>query len=126
MSGERTPWMERLAREEDNLRSALVWSRLADSVADREIGLRLAGALIWYWNFSGAGRRGARADRGRRWLEAGMPHPTRGPERCTAPVSSRGLPETSRWLENGRRRAKRSGEPWGTKGDLPIHFSHCP
>lgn len=54
MSGERRRWMARLAREEDNLRSALIWSRHADSVADREIGLRLAGALSWYWNFSGA------------------------------------------------------------------------
>src|SRR6266516_5653624 len=44
---EREVWMERLDREEANLRAALAWCK-ADSNAV-QIGLRLVGALSFYW-----------------------------------------------------------------------------
>ena len=48
---ERTVWLKRLAAEADNLRAALEWSRVEPDGA--RIELRLAGALSWFWYFSG-------------------------------------------------------------------------
>jgi predicted ATPase/DNA-binding CsgD family transcriptional regulator len=45
-SAERWAWLARLDVERDNLRAALVWGQ---AQSDGEIGLRLAGALSWYW-----------------------------------------------------------------------------
>ncbi len=44
--------MRRLGLDEDNFRSALEWS--TTSAASRCAGVRLAGALGWYWIFRGA------------------------------------------------------------------------
>src|SRR6266702_2831716 len=44
---EREVWMERLDREEANLRAALAWSKADKSAV--QTGLRLGGALAFYW-----------------------------------------------------------------------------
>ena len=46
--------VERLEREDDNFRQALRWAFDSGSPDAEEIGLRLAGALGWYWFLHGA------------------------------------------------------------------------
>lgn len=48
---ERALWMRRLDIEQNNLRAALEWSLSSHGHADN--GLRLAGALMYYWNQRG-------------------------------------------------------------------------
>ena len=60
-SGERGPWLERLDKEQYNLRAALEWS--TSRLGDPEIALRLAGALGWYWYFR------SRLSEGCEWIE---------------------------------------------------------
>ena len=43
-------WMDRLEREHDNLRAALAWSEAQEQ---GEVGLRLGGALWWFWHVRG-------------------------------------------------------------------------
>src|ERR1700694_520807 len=59
---EREVWLERLSREDVNLRAALAWCKATPDAV--EIGLRLAGALCYYWFLQSSLREG------RRWLEA--------------------------------------------------------
>jgi hypothetical protein len=59
--GERDAWMERLAREDANLRAALTWCTEHDDAV--HLGLRLAGALAFYWVLTGS------LPEGRSWLE---------------------------------------------------------
>ena len=66
LSGKRGPWLERLAQNQDNLRAALSWSRRAAEASARELGLRLAGTLCWFWNLRGA------VSEGLDWLEAAL------------------------------------------------------
>jgi predicted ATPase len=47
-SSERGNWLERLDADYPNLLSALSWCRAENEIV---LGLRLAGALSWYWNF---------------------------------------------------------------------------
>jgi non-specific serine/threonine protein kinase len=60
----RRRWLNRLANEHDNLRAALAWS-CAESPRG-ETGLRLAGALLWFWFHQGY------LSEGRRWLEGAL------------------------------------------------------
>jgi predicted ATPase/DNA-binding SARP family transcriptional activator len=53
-------WFKRLEVERDNLRAALAWSLESEEV---EAGLRLAGALRWFWFVRGC------MSEGREWLE---------------------------------------------------------
>jgi predicted ATPase len=48
-------WFNRLESELDNLRTGLDWS---ESSMDTETGLRLAGALRWFWDLRGHAREG--------------------------------------------------------------------
>jgi predicted ATPase len=59
---ERESWLERLESEEANLRVALAWCEASQDAV--ETGLRLAGALAWYWFLRGS------LHEGRTWLEA--------------------------------------------------------
>lgn len=52
-------WLDRLDSESGNLRSALTW--VIERSPDVETGLRLVGALMWYWTIRG------RLGEGRRW-----------------------------------------------------------
>jgi predicted ATPase len=54
-------WLERLSREDANLRAALTWSKANQDAV--ETGLRLAGVLYFYWFLLGSLREG------RTWLE---------------------------------------------------------
>jgi len=72
---DREMWLARMDRELDNLRAALAWGTQParrqgeDGTQGRErrdVGLRLAGALAWYWVVRG------RLQEGRQWAEAAL------------------------------------------------------
>jgi predicted ATPase/DNA-binding SARP family transcriptional activator len=63
-SGDQDGWLERLRREQENLRAALRWS--LDDGRDEEIGVRLAAAMRWFWPHQGYLREG------RAWLEQAL------------------------------------------------------
>lgn len=46
---EQTEWLTRLREDHDNFRAALAWSR-GNQATGLDIGMRLAGALGWFWN----------------------------------------------------------------------------
>jgi len=62
MGAARTAWLDRLEMELDNVRAALHWSRQAED----DMGLRLAGALGWFWFMRG------HLSEGRVWLDAAI------------------------------------------------------
>jgi non-specific serine/threonine protein kinase len=51
-------WIQRLAREHDNIRAALDWCAAADDPQVLELGLRLGGALWLFWRVRGFVREG--------------------------------------------------------------------
>ncbi|MCC6189407.1 MAG: helix-turn-helix domain-containing protein [Anaerolineales bacterium] len=55
-------WLKRLAGEHPNLNAALAWSLAAPLSRGLDTGMRLAGALGWYWHLRGHWREG------RQWL----------------------------------------------------------
>jgi predicted ATPase/Tfp pilus assembly protein PilF len=59
-------WLERLEVEHDNLRAALRWMQERDAV---QTGLRLAGALWWFWVMRGY------LSEGRKWLADTLSQP---------------------------------------------------
>jgi predicted ATPase/DNA-binding XRE family transcriptional regulator len=63
-AGEKSVWLARLERENDNLRAALAWSLQHEGTP--EMALRLAGALVSFWTE----RR--HLSEGRRWLERAL------------------------------------------------------
>jgi predicted ATPase/DNA-binding CsgD family transcriptional regulator len=56
-------WLDRLEREHDNLRAALHWLIEQE---EREMALRLCGALSWFWRVR------AHASEGRQWLKRAL------------------------------------------------------
>ena len=68
-------WLERLEREHDNLRAAITWAFERDRA---EIGLRLAGALMRFWEVRGHFREG------RGWLERTLSRWPDGPAAARA------------------------------------------
>jgi predicted ATPase/DNA-binding SARP family transcriptional activator/DNA-binding CsgD family transcriptional regulator len=58
-----TQWYERLEEEHDNIRAALAYSLEG---AEPELGLRLAGAIWWFWHRHG------HVSEGLRWLERAL------------------------------------------------------
>lgn len=64
MAPRRERWLRRIDTELDNLRAVLLWSQA--ETGDPEIGLRMAGALHWFWYFRG------HITEGRDWLERAL------------------------------------------------------
>jgi predicted ATPase/DNA-binding CsgD family transcriptional regulator len=130
MSGERAASMQQLATEQDNLRAALAWSLRAPDPGDVVVGLRLAGALGFFWNFRGE------AAEGLDWLEALL---ARGQDSAAA-VRAKALYAAAElgWLAGrvtvARARAEESEALWRAVGDkrwlgytlqsLPMTIGH--
>jgi non-specific serine/threonine protein kinase len=51
MGARQVEWLDRLEAEQENLRAALEWSQAPGG--DTEVGLRMSGALLWYWQTRG-------------------------------------------------------------------------
>src|SRR5262249_59673136 len=62
-------WVQRLADDRQNFRTALAWSL----GADHGLALRLAGGLSWFWHIL------SNLTEGRRWLEQALATPGGGP-----------------------------------------------
>lgn len=65
---EQVAWLRRLETDIPNLRAALAWSLREDKAdpLDREWGLRLAGALSWFWHLR------TRFDEARNWCDRAL------------------------------------------------------
>jgi len=114
-------WLERLLADHDNLRVALESSRADET--EPEVGLRLAGALLWFWFIR------AHTREGREWLEGAL---SRG-RGASAPARAKALSGagTMAWrlddyesasarLEEGIGLFQQLGDKWGL--GLALHF----
>jgi predicted ATPase/class 3 adenylate cyclase len=71
-------WLTRLDAERDNLRAVLNWS--VTEHGEAQMGLRMAWALLWYWNVRGD------IEEGRRLLEAVLTRTANAPSALRAKV----------------------------------------
>jgi len=110
-------WLARLARDHENVRSALDWFEVT---AGTESLLRLAGALDYYW-----GERG-HVPEGRRYLESALrlddrPTAARAKALIGASHLARDVGDTATgklWAEEGLALHRRLGDRWGTSHSL--------
>jgi non-specific serine/threonine protein kinase len=112
-SFEKRVWLDRLESEHDNLRAALTWS-LADADTG-EFGLRLAGALWWYWLL-----RDHRSE-GREWLERALARSDadqRSPARAKALEGAGFMTSDRRLGEESIALFRELGDPLGLAGSL--------
>ncbi|MGA2820542.1 MAG: tetratricopeptide repeat protein [Anaerolineales bacterium] len=86
-SADREVWLERLEIEHDNSLAALEWSQGME--ADVGPGLRLAGALYWFWYYRGF------LSEGRAWLERAV---ARAEVTAPSPVSAQEAPDRAQAL----------------------------
>jgi len=108
-------WLDRLEAEHDNFRAALSWSleREDTELGLRELGLRLAGALWWFWYVRGHWREG------RRWCEEGLQRADAAPQlvRARALLGAGGLMYKLGDLEMSVERLERSLALYRQSGD---------
>jgi predicted ATPase/DNA-binding CsgD family transcriptional regulator len=97
---EQVEWLDRLGREHDNLRAALEWSTRDEGGA--EAGLRLAGALWWFWFLHGYW------SEGQGWLEGALSRAYDAPPRAV-PKAMRGACYFA-WRRGDYERATALGE----------------
>jgi non-specific serine/threonine protein kinase len=110
-------WLDRLEREQDNLRAALQWSCAAGGAAAAGTGARLAGALARFWAVRG------HVGEGRRWLEALLARGARVPPPVRAKAlwaagflagPHQGDAAAARpWLEAALALFRQTGDRWG-------------
>jgi predicted ATPase/DNA-binding SARP family transcriptional activator/DNA-binding CsgD family transcriptional regulator len=92
-------WFDRLGAELGNLRTALSWAQARD---EAELGLRLAGALMWFWSWEGL------LGEGRSWLEEALAH--EGPTSALARAKALGAASSLARAQGDLRRAKLAAE----------------
>jgi predicted ATPase/DNA-binding CsgD family transcriptional regulator len=114
MSGDRGAAMERLGAEQDNLRIALGWSAMATDPEDIAVGLRLMGALFWFWGIRGE------ASEGLEWVAAAL---ARGQRGAPAAVWTKLMYVSGEmyWIQGrhsrARARLEESAAAWRTMGE---------
>jgi predicted ATPase len=82
MGPEHEPWLERLEQEHNNLRRVLWWAR---ETGDVETGLRLSGALGWFWWMHGY------LGEGRRWVEEFLSEDSKSSQPAGTPMRAKAL-----------------------------------
>jgi predicted ATPase/class 3 adenylate cyclase len=103
-------WLLRLDADHDNMRAALAWSQTPAASAD--MGMRLAGALQWFWYI----RR--YKSEGRAWFERALQHSTS----AAAPARAKVLYGAGRFQSDGGRASaliEQALALWRELGDKP-------
>lgn len=86
-------WLDRLEEEIHNIRAVLIWSM--ETPGEIEAGLRVAGALYWFWN-----TRAHFSDEGRAWLDRLLSTPTSAEESLSARRARAKALLTAGWLHS--------------------------